>query len=353
MSAAASSAPAPAVTVRAVGMTTPLGDGLDASCAALRAGLSRFREMPWIALESLENKPIVPVGATVFEEGRRGLGRLVDLAASALADLFARAETTAEDLANAGMYVALGERGRPGLDPRAHTDMGPRLSERLGLGPAHGMTVVAEGHAGFVEALAQASRDLAQKKVPRAIVGAVDALTDDATVRWLHGARRLKAGDRPVGLFPGEGAAFALLTPGKTPGAIALAGAVTTTESATEGRDTPCIGTGLGDAIRRTRLALDEGSEIGLVVSDMNGEVYRSEEIGYAFTRALAKTQFRLWHPADAIGDSGAAAPAIGLGMAARALQRGYGRTSTALVLSSSDGGLRGCFAVQKNHEKG
>ncbi|MFO0590730.1 MAG: hypothetical protein U0441_24515 [Polyangiaceae bacterium] len=345
--------PAPVMTVRAVGMTTPLGDGLDASCAALRAGLSRFREMPWIALESPEKKPIVPVGATVFEEGRRGLGRLVDLAASALADMLARAETTANDLATAGMYAAIGEQNRPGLDPRVASDLGPRLAERLGLRCAHGMTVVAEGHAGFVEALSRAARDLAQKKVPRAIVGGVDALTDDATVAWLHGARRIKAGDRPVGLFPGEGAAFALLTPGKTPGAITIAGAVTTTESATFDRDTPCIGTGLGDAIRRTRLALEDGAEIGLVVSDMNGEVYRSEEIGYAFTRALAKTQFRLWHAADAIGDTGAAAPAIGLGMAARALQRGYARTGAALVLASSDGGLRGSFAVQKNNEKG
>lgn len=363
-----------ALAVRGVGMTTPLGDGLDASCAALRAGLARFREMPWIALEDREKKPIVPVGALAFEEGLTGLGRLTRLAANALRDLFQSAGTPADALATAGLYVALPANGRAGVDPRTHAELGAQLHEWLDLRPARAMKIFPTGHAGFVEALIAAARDLAAKRVPRAIVGGVDSLVDPEAVRWLHGARRLKAGDRPVGLFPGEGASFALLelaagpASGRgSPAGVTITGAEVATETATFDRDVPCTGGALAQAILRTRAALADGGDgIGLVVSDMNGEPYRSEEMGYAMTRALssamgpggggspaAKGRFRLWHAADAIGDTGAAAPAIGLGMAARALLRGYARTDTALVLGSSDGGLRGSFAVQKVFTKG
>ena len=380
-----------ALTVRGVGMTTPLGDGLDASCAALRAGLARFREMPWIALEDREKKPIVPVGALAFEEGLTGLGRFTRLAANALRDLFQSAGTPADSLAAAGLYVALPAPGRAGVDPRTHAELGAQLHEWLDLRPARTMKLFPSGHAGFVEALLAAARDLAAKRVPRAIVGGVDSLVDPETVRWLHGARRIKAGDRPVGLFPGEGAAFALIELGAgppsgrgAPPGVTILGPSIATESATFDRDVPCTAAALSEAILRTRGALADGGDgLGLVVSDMNGEPYRSEEMGYAITRALssamgpnagaggagagpnagaggaggagaaAKGRFRLWHAADAIGDTGAAAPAIGLGMAARALLRGYARTDTALVLASSDGGLRGSFAVQKVFTKG
>lgn len=338
-----------ALTVSAAGMITPLGDGLDASSAALRAGLSRFREMPWIALEGPEDKPIVPVGAAVFEEGRRGLARLTDLASSALRDVLSRAALSSVDVAAAGVYLALPEAGRAGLDPRVHEEIGARLAERHGL--RRDVTIVAEGHAGFVEALIRAARDLEARRVPRAFVGGVDALTEPETVRALHAARRLKAGDRPVGLFPGEAAAFALITPGDDAGGVTIVAPSVVTEAAFSS-DVPSTGAGLSEAIQRTRLALG-GAEIGLVVSDMNGEPHRSEEVGYAFTRALAKARFRLWHAADAIGDTGAAAPAVGLAMASRALSRGYARTSTALVIASSDGGLKGSFAVQTSGQKG
>lgn len=346
------------LSLAGVGMVTPLGDGAHASCAALRAGISRFQEMPWIELHDRDELPVVPVGALVREwaDGYSGLGRFTRLAANALRDLFEQAAVSPSDLASAGMYVALPAEGRAGVDPRVHTQLGARLHEWLGLRAALSMKVSSRGHAGFADALSAAARDLASKRVQRAIVGGVDSLVDAATVRWLFGAKRLKAGDRPVGLFPGEGAAFALIETAAATrlGAarITIEGVAVASEGATIDKDAICTGAGLGEAIRRTLSALpDRGEALGLVVSDMNGEPYRSEEMGYAMTRALSpvKTPFRLWHAADSIGDSGAAAPAIGLGMAARALRKGYAKTDTALVVASSDGGLRGSFAVRRS----
>lgn len=348
------------VALSGVGMVTPLGDGADASCAALRAGISRYQEMPWLGagLVDRDERPVIPVGATIREwaEGYTGLGRFTRLAANALRDLFDRAGVTPADLASAAVYVALPEEGRPGVDPRVASSLGARIDEWLGLRSALRMKAIPRGHAGFVEALSLAARDVAEGRAPRAIVGGVDSLVDARTVEALFRAKRLKAGDRPVGLFPGEGAAFALIEPiataSKRPAwsRVTIEGAATSTEGALD-PSKPSLGVGLGDALRRTMAALaDRGESVGLVVSDMNGEPWRSEELAYAMTRALsgAKTPFRLWHAADCIGDTGAAAPAVGLGMAARALAKGYARTATALVVASSDGGLKGSFAVRK-----
>ena len=349
-----------ALSLAGVGMVTPLGDGSEASCAAIRAGISRFQEMPWIPLLDRDELKVVPVGAMVrdWADGFAGLGRFTRLAANALRDLFDQCAIAPSDLGAAGMYVALPPEGRAGVDPRVHTDLGARLHEWLGLKPALAMKSFSLGHAGFVEALSAAARDVAARRIPRAIVGAVDSLVDAKTVAWLYGAKRVKAGDRPVGLFPGEGAAFALVEPLAAAAQrlasvrLTIEGIATANESATIDRDLPCTGAALGEAIRRTISALpDRGESVGLVISDMNGEPYRSEEMAYAMTRALSSAKgssFRLWHAADCMGDPGAAAPAIGLGMAARALKKGYARTGSALVVASSDGGLRGSFAVNK-----
>src|SRR6201999_615727 len=107
----------------------------------------------------------------------------------------------------------------------------------------------------------------------------------------------------------------------------------------------PCDGAGLGAAMDRTLRALpDRGAETGLLLTDLNGEPYRAAGLAYAVVRALGhlKAEVRLFHAADCIGDAGAASAAIAACAGARALHRGYARTSNALLTASSDGGLRG-----------
>ncbi len=112
-----------------------------------------------------------------------------------------------------------------------------------------------------------------------------------------------------------------------------------------------CDASGLTDAARRTLAALaDGGTSTGLLIGDLNGEPYRSEELGYLMARAFGgvQTPLRLWHAADAIGDTGAAAAAVSIAVGARALQRGYARTDGALVFASSEAGLRGTVFLRR-----
>jgi 3-oxoacyl-[acyl-carrier-protein] synthase-1 len=82
----------------------------------------------------------------------------------------------------------------------------------------------------------------------------------------------------------------------------------------------------------------------------LNGESYRAKEFGNTAVRALAKAlgDWTLWHPADCIGDTGAAAFTVSTCVAVRALAKGYAKSSRALVLGSSDDGLRGAVSLSR-----
>jgi 3-oxoacyl-[acyl-carrier-protein] synthase-1 len=161
--------------------------------------------------------------------------------------------------------------------------------------------------------------------------------------------------------MPGEAAAFFLvetLASVESRGAAipaTIEASATAIEPVTIEADGVCDATGLTSALRSTLTALPDGGErIGLVVGDLNGEPYRSEEYAYMVARAFGgdRAPFRLWHPADAIGDTGAASAALSIAVAARALHRGYARTDEALVFASSEGGLRGTALLRKHTPK-
>jgi 3-oxoacyl-[acyl-carrier-protein] synthase-1 len=357
-----------AVAILALGMVTPAGDGADASCAAIRAGIARFAELPEIAIE---RAPVVGVSVRGVTDGLTGLDRFSRLAGGAVREVIESASLTERDLAAAGLYVALPSasrssaglpsEGRPGLDERLAADLARRVGEACAVDFSKSTRVFPFGHAGALAALVEAFRDLASRRVPRAIVGGVDSLVEPATLGHFHAAGRLKHGDRAVGLIPGEAAAFFLLerldaNPSAADIIATLEAPTTTTESVTVDVDGVCDASGLTEAARRTLAALaDGGASLGLAIGDLNGEPYRSEEYGYFAARALAELNvpYRLWHPADTIGDTGAASAAVSIAVGARALHRGYARTQAALVFASSDGGLRGTTFLRARPSKG
>ena len=171
------------------------------------------------------------------------------------------------------------------------------------------------------------------------------------------GKRRLKIGDHVDGFIPGEAAACLLLEPvhaANSRGATALAvvdAAGTGMESATIWSDAQSTAVGLRDAVRATFAQLpNQGSDTGLILSDLNGESYRAKEYGNTAVRALSKTltNWALWHPADCIGDTGAAAFTVSACLGVRALAKDYARANRALVLGSSDDGLRGAVSLRR-----
>jgi 3-oxoacyl-[acyl-carrier-protein] synthase I len=348
-----------AAVITGIGMVTPAGYSASAACAAIQAGITRFAELDAQTLPGDDGAPAPVVGSSIqgVTDGTRGLGRFTRLAADALRDLMETGGLPESGFATAGFYLALPPPDRPGADPRLASDLGARLERWCHIkGAAARTRLFPGGHAAFIEALAAALRDLGRGTFTAAVVGGVDSLVEPETVQFLHAQGRIKTPDTKVGLIPGEGAAFALIeTPlrARARGAVALCSIEapsTAVEPVTITSRDPCDGSGLSAAMTQTLSQLDDqGAETGLVLTDLNGEPYRAEELGYAMVRALhhVKTPFRIFHAADCIGDTGAAASPIAACAGARALHRGYARTSHALLSASSDGGLRGAVYLR------
>jgi 3-oxoacyl-[acyl-carrier-protein] synthase-1 len=107
-------------------------------------------------------------------------------------------------------------------------------------------------------------------------------------------------------------------------------------------------GQGLSEAIRDAVAAKGEGFACDWVVADLNGEAYKAFEWGTASVRlhSLFSNLSTLWHPADCVGDLGAATPGLHVAQAFAAFRRGYAPSGDVLVYSSSDNGKRAALIL-------
>ncbi|MFP4572586.1 MAG: hypothetical protein ACLFNW_06430 [Desulfobacterales bacterium] len=89
------------------------------------------------------------------------------------------------------------------------------------------------------------------------------------------------------------------------------------------------------------------------IITDMNGETYRADELGNIHSRALGRMEGEknMSYPAKCLGDTGAAYGGIAVSIAVRAMARGYiaenKKQGNALILASSDSGARGCVYLR------
>ena len=214
------------------------------------------------------------------------------------------------------------------------------------------------GHTGFLRALEQATRDIAQGQADVAIVGGVDSWIDLDTMAWLESRQRLKTPSSPAGFQPGEAAAFVVLeseTHATARGGISrafLRGLAFGQEVHLPGADDPPSGKALAGAIHNSMRNIRFHHQLPLwVLSDHNGEPYRAQDWGTAAVHleAAHKTQVvgPTTYPATSFGDTGAASGAIALCMAARAFERRYASASIAAVVSAADSGDRGVLLCQ------
>jgi len=341
------------LAITGIGMVTPLGLDAWESCASLRAGLSLMQDLDLtFENELFEDVPLVGCPIPDLTDGMIGVGRATRLAAAALEDLIAKARLDAAVPARAGLFIALPPVERPGTDPHLAAKLGERLAQWLDLPDLAARTwTCAAGHAGAVEAVIEASRALESGRIGIALVGGVDSLLEPGTLQGLLDGRRLKTEEHVDGLVPGEAAAFfALETPAaararKAAILATIEGVGLEREPNPIDSDQPSKTEALTAAIRAA-WARGSGGDATLVVCDLNGESYRAKEFGTVASRVLAAVPYRLWHPADSIGDTGSASAAVSICVAARALERGYAGAPRALVFAGSDDGRRGAIGL-------
>jgi 3-oxoacyl-[acyl-carrier-protein] synthase-1 len=246
--------------------------------------------------------------------------RLITLALGALRALVRDAELTRDELRSSALLLALPEAGPDVAGWDLARAFAPALLGRAGIDPPARVAVDQSGHGAALVLLEAAARLLHDRKVGRCVLVAVDSYLDaERLTEWDERRGRLRSDRNPDGFLPGEAAVALLFEP---PGERRALAAVAP----------PAFGV--------------EPQPIGGDKNGLNGESHRAFEWGLARMRLTpALDEARVRHPADCVGDVGAASGALLVGLAAHLLERGRAATS-ALVFTASSAGQRAATLV-------
>lgn len=346
-----------AAVITGLGANTSLG-GASGACAAIRAGVSRPAPLDAVAFDPAEGEvpvvghPVRPV------DGFRAEARLLSLAIPAVRELAGGAPLPSGRLALCVALPDLAARCEAaGAPPSPDLGLVARLVQLTGVAvpPALRFEFRA-GPSGVAQALGAALALLAEARASACIVGGVDSLCDPAALEALAAERRLKMATQPVGLQPGEAAAFAVVEPAaaarrRNARALAsLTGVAVVDRPPRAGA--PADGRGLLAAIQRLVAAsgpLPAGGTWFAV--DRNGETERASDWAYCQHHLAAHLSgvlpAREWDVAESVGDTGAASAALAVQAVVRSFVRGYAPARCAVILSSGDGERRAALRIE------
>ena len=337
-----------------VGMMTSVGLSAAETAASVRATVMAFIETPLKDhhLEPFTLAEVPKAGLAELHESLAGLAardaRLVQLAGPALAECLAPLR---DHGVRPAVFLALPETDAPPLDAIAFLEwLGVQTHGAFDRARSDASSI---GRAGGLLAIGRAIAAVQSGHVNFAVAGGVDTYRDLERLAALDAQGRVKSSANLDGFIPGEGAGFLLV--GSEPAARRIGIPVLARLSApAQGFETghlysaaPYRGDGLAGVVREL---VDSGvvqAPFREVYSSMNGESHWAKEWGVSVIRnaAVFDPTYRIHHPADSFGDTGAAAGPIMVGLAALGLAGGY-RAWPSLIYCSSDRGERAALTL-------
>lgn len=331
----------PPADIISVGMVTPVGLSAEASAAAIAAGRSQGRRDSVVnkanerqGMHLVEEELLAPLDpALEFVDCTAAHRRMLRLGGRALAEALAGCTTPPP------LLLALPAVPTKGSDPIGEGFIS-QLAIQAGvqLDEAQSATY-RQGGAGAVWALGDALALLAAGKVREVAVGGVDTFLDLRRLCELDVDGRLYGPPLRLGFLPGEGAGFLLLRAPKSPmpgsqvgdaSARRLARVIATGRGEEKGHrysKEPYRGDGLAEAVGALFAAAPvDQQRVRCVYAGYNGEDLPAKEWGVARVRnsEYFDDALQFEHPADCIGDSGAALGAIMLCLAAVEIAAGH-----------------------------
>ncbi|AGC48183.1 hypothetical protein MYSTI_06910 [Myxococcus stipitatus DSM 14675] len=348
--------------ILSVGMVTPVGLTAPTTAAAIRAGISRVRETPFVDLR-FQPHPGAFVDTACLPElhqvdSRLGFreARMLRLAAPALREAARHLEEPPI------LLLAMPEELRP--EEVAPTRFLEALSRSadvpLDLSRSR---CVAQGRAAGLVALAEAFQLIQMHRATDILVGGVDTFMVPELLATLELEARLRGAGPSDGFIPGEGACFLWL--GATGrGRRSRIQPVATIEGVGTGHEPghrysqePYRGEGLAESFLSLFASRPVSApRVQSVYTGLNGESFWAKEWGVACLRSRDhfSDDLRTHHPVENIGDPGAALGPVMLGLAAIGLQRGY-LPGPCLVWCSSDREERGAalLCAQEGETRG
>jgi 3-oxoacyl-[acyl-carrier-protein] synthase I len=350
-----------ALALTSMGLLSSVGHDVVTACAAIRAGIVRPVPIVGTDVLDLQNGEMVPITGHPLRgvtEGFLFLGLWVRMAERAIRDLLSYGRLPESDQSEFWRTCELMV-VTPTLEPARFSildepvdtallkeDYADTLLELTGLSiPPKRVHSFPAGHVGVATALETAARIIEGGHAKRCLIVAVDSYLEPDTLDWLASHNRLKHGDNPVGMMPGEAGAALLL---EAPRAVeerrgpidawVQSVALADTGWPRDAKGAPRDGIVLADLLASVLPTTTPFR--GDLIADLNGEEWRAREFGGALAR-LGRTlaEARVVLPAASLGDVGAASGGVGVCVAARAFARGYARSHESVVMSLAETG--------------
>jgi len=337
--------PAPPIAIRSTGLVTSVGLSAPAACAAMRCKLTNPSETRFI-----DSAGQWIMGHSVpLEKPLRGRSRLARMAALAIDECLGGA-IPKQEWGELPLLLCVAERERPGrldgLDDRLFLDIAAELKVRF----ASTSRVIAHGRVGVAVALGHARRLIHEQNVRGVLIAATDSLLTWPTLSHYERNDRLLTAKNTNGFMPGEAAGALLIeAPGSGP-ELLCTGLGFGVEKAHIDSGEPLRAEGLTTAIKAA--LADAGCEmhdLDLRITDVSGEQYYFKEAALALSRTLRrrKEEFDIWHPAESVGESGAAAGIPIIGLADAACRKHFSPGPNLLAHLANDAGQRAALTLR------
>lgn len=332
--------------ITAPGLVCSVGLNAEAACAAMRAGIAGFDELPY---RDNSGEPIIGAMVPGLDPELSRMDRLVEMLAMALTDTLSNAPDL--PLETVPLIVCLAEPDRPGGGAPYAADMIAAVEERLDLSFHPTLSgAIAQGHVSGFVALDHARTLIENQDVDQCLICGVDSYINASALNWLDRHWRLKTEENSDGVIPGEASAAILVMYETAKSASRVRGIGFATEPAHILSDEPLLGLGLATSARNALAAAElDIADTSFRLSDVTGEHYGFKEQALAIARLMRTDagEFPIWHLADCIGDTSAAAGLCQLAMTHQAFAKGFAPGPRAIGFTSSDLGARSAVVVE------
>lgn len=337
------------IAIIAAGMVTGVGLDAPSSCAAIRCAIDNFSETRF-----MDKGGEWIVGSQVpLEQPWRGLPKLVHMVVPAIRECLAQTGSVGPE--KIPLLLCVAETERPGRLEGLDDELFSQVQAELGVRFHPHSAVIPRGRVAGGLAMLQARQLIHDEHFPFCIITGVDSLLVSSTLAAYEAKNRLLTSQNSNGFIPGEAGAAVLVGPHARADLLCL-GIGTGEEIATIDSEEPLRADGMVKAIKAA--LADAGrtmADVDYRITDSNGEQYWFKEAALAVTRILRvrKEEFEIWHPADCIGEVGAAIGPCALAVAQTASRKAYapgahplchfsGENSErlSLVLSGATGGV-------------
>ncbi len=336
--------------ITATGMVCSVGLNAAAACAAMRAGIANFAELPY---HDNQGEPIIGAMVPGLTRTFKREEHLIEMLAMALVDCLQN--KTLEPSSNIPLFVSLAEPERPGGCAVLADSIIGRLQNKFNINfhPDLSQTIQ-KGHTGGFDALRTARKLLQDTRIPACLICGVDSYINASSMLWLDQHWRLKTDENSDGVIPGEAAAAVLLQRQAEPDSkigVRITGLGFGYEKANVLSEEPLLGLGLTDAARS---ALAEAGikmhEIDFRISDVTGESYGFKEQALVLSRLMRarRDELPIWQCAEAIGDCGAAAGVCQIVIARESFIKGYAPGDHAACFTSAVLGNRAVVLLRR-----